>query len=69
MGGKSETMTDYESKHIIDIIRGGCIKYNIHEVCFYCGLDCNQGYTPWSGQMPPDIFCDAYEERETEDSR
>ena len=55
-------MTDYESKHKLDIIREGCQRYNIHEVCFFCRFDCNENYSYWSGQMPGTEFCKSYEE-------
>lgn len=46
----------------IEDIREFCIEKDIHEVCIYCLCDCKEIYSYWSGQMPPDMFCDVFQE-------
>lgn len=36
---------------------------DIHEVCFICKKNCNCVYNRWSGQMPPDIYCERFKEK------
>ena len=40
-------------------------KYNIHPVCLLCKHSCKSQYSFWSFQMPPDIFCEDFEEAHT----
>jgi len=35
---------------------------NIHPVCLICKKECKKPYSFWSFQMPPDVFCDEFEE-------
>ena len=35
---------------------------NIHPVCLLCKKPCKQEYSFWSFQMPPDMFCENFEE-------
>lgn len=34
---------------------------DVHEVCYFCRKDCKQPFTRWSGQMPPNIYCEDYD--------
>jgi len=37
-------------------------KEDIHPVCMMCSRKCKKGYSFWSGQMPPQEFCDWFKE-------
>jgi len=37
-------------------------EHNIHIVCLRCRRKCKQPYSFWSDQMPPDVFCEEFEE-------
>ena len=39
-----------------------CAIRNIHPVCFLCRKKCKQPYSFWSFQMPPETFCEDFEE-------
>ena len=45
---------------LCDAIREYCIRYNIHGACFHCIKDCFADYSPWSGCMPYEEFCENY---------
>ena len=40
------------------------VRENIHPVCLLCKKSCKQPYSFWSFQMPPEIFCEDFEEGE-----
>ena len=50
-------------KTTFDDVDSYCRSNNIHMVCFLCKKSCKQPYTHWS-TMPPDIYCDEFEESE-----
>ena len=37
---------------------------NVHPVCLICKRRCKKPYSFWSFQMPPQEFCDKFEEAE-----
>ena len=49
---------------LIERMRDYCILHNIHEVCLTCRKACVQPYTRWSGCMPPDEYCEDFEEHD-----
>ena len=55
-------MDDGYYDRLIEAIRDWCREHNFHEVCFDCQEECKEPYTPWSGQMPPTIYCNCYKE-------
>ena len=38
------------------------LQVNIHPVCLICKKECKRPYAFWSFQMPPQEFCDEFEE-------
>ena len=53
-------MSEEYYDRLIEAIRNWCRENNFHEVCFECEKKCIEPYSPWSGQMPPLIFCEDY---------
>jgi len=51
-------------KKNVEEIWNEAYKKGIHPVCFLCKKPCKKPYAFWSFQMPPNIFCEEFEEGE-----